>query len=150
MYFLKISGEHPDDDHLLKSPHEVGAGDAATNLFLYQVQLTTNSLQPLMLIVYRASIHCNGHKTIRISNLIMIDSNPFLCYMWFLLHRPPLNIRKVSIAFLLGIPSRIFFNFYMMVFDFASVPMFAMNYEVRIKLLGACSDQIKTAGPLMM
>jgi len=29
-------GEHPDDDHLLKSPHEVGAGDAATNLFLYQ------------------------------------------------------------------------------------------------------------------
>ena len=34
-----IAGEHPDDDQLLKSPHE-GGGDVPTNLFLYQVNIT--------------------------------------------------------------------------------------------------------------
>ena len=36
---LFIAGEHPDDDQLLKSPHE-GGGDVPTNLFLYQVNIT--------------------------------------------------------------------------------------------------------------
>ena len=34
-----IAGEDPDDDQLLKSPHE-GGGDVPTNLFLYQVNIT--------------------------------------------------------------------------------------------------------------
>ena len=38
---LRFAGEHPDDDHLLKSPHD-GAGDPQSNLFLYQVHLESN------------------------------------------------------------------------------------------------------------
>ena len=35
-HVIFLAGDHPDDDQLLKSPHE-GSSDAPTNLFLYQV-----------------------------------------------------------------------------------------------------------------
>ena len=39
-YFYYFAGEQPDDDQLLKSPHD-GSGEAPTNLFLYQVIIWT-------------------------------------------------------------------------------------------------------------
>ena len=37
-FSLFISGDHPDDDQLLKSPHE--GGQAHSNLFLYHVSIS--------------------------------------------------------------------------------------------------------------
>ena len=39
-YFYYFAGEQPDNDQLLKSPHD-GSGEAPTNLFLYQVIIWT-------------------------------------------------------------------------------------------------------------